>query len=245
MKGIVVGDINTKKLIIKKEGQLYYNREKHSFLKMSRNGKYLSIMKIRETLNERDITRAVFIDRLLKQAEKFINSREKDKHELTIEAPHVDSKEIPKFDAEASVNSDMTAPIQGYATYMLSDMAITRQVCSHNCAMPVHSDMAPTQEADVSPVQAEAVPRFPQGTEKQDEAILLHTHTLLIRKETVQTQPHPTAIQEEAELAYPDASLLQGEMVLMKPHAAEKQEEEVLSGTLRYKRKTINFINTY
>jgi hypothetical protein len=245
VQGVVVGNINTKKLIIRKEGQLYYNRVNQSFLKISRNGTYASIMNIKETINERDCIRAVFINKIMKQAEKFINSWGKDELEFTIEAPHIISKEIPESDNEVSGNFNITAPIQADPNYMLSNTAVTRQGYGNNCAVPKNSDILSTQDKDELQIHTEVVRKLPQGMEKPDGTGFLHTNTFMDRKELATTQPHLTTIQEGTELESQDVLLLQKETVLLKPHAEEKQKKEILSSTLRNKRQPINFINTY
>jgi len=215
VQGIVVGDIDAKKLIIKKDGQLYYNNVNHNSLRMSRNGTFSSILGIKEESNKQDNNLTVFLDRLLKQAEKFLTNCGKNESFLATENPR--EKDLPlKQDITTFVAVHATTPDQNEATFAHHDTTHTQESAQKERAS-VYPDMTPLQ-GDVSSTHQDIAPA-------QEEIVSAHSDT--------------TPVQENTTLKPQDSSNNTPSQVTKIDNSHETKSNLIL------KKGGIYFINTY
>lgn len=236
VQGIVVGDINVKKLVIKNEGQLYYNNANHNFLRTSRNGTFLSIPEIREQLGERNNNLTVFLDRLLKNAERFLSNRGK------TEAA-VDEQESVTLVHSVEAHSHWETPLdQENAARIHMNASLNRDAMAH-----VHSNMATPGQEDAAPVhqdatieQGETALVYRDAAIKQEKTTpLAYQDTTTKSEENALTQLDAKSMQKETPLEpqeVPDNSPLKG---------AEKGDGHEIDINITNKRQGIYFINTY
>jgi cytoskeletal protein CcmA (bactofilin family) len=235
VQGIVVGDINVKKLVIKNEGQLYYKNANHNFLRTSRNGTFLSISEIREQLDVRNNNLTVFLDRLIKNAEEFLSNRGKSGAATNEQesAALVHSVE-PRGHWETPFDQENAACIHTKAS-------IDRDAVAH-----VHSNMATPGQEDATPVhqdttieQGETALVYRDAAVKQEKTSLAYQDTTTKSEENALTQLDAKSMQKETPLEpqeVPDNSPLKG---------AEKGDGHEIDINITNKRQGIYFINTY